>query len=124
MKPFKYLFLGIIFILFSFTGPDCGILKNGKFTYKNGKKIVYVEFNGNKHVEYHDDREYFIKSTIEWISDCEYYLTINESTLPNFPFKMGSKLHIQITKVRGVKVYYKSTLNKRSWEGKLVQQKE
>lgn len=124
MKFFNYFFLGTIFILFSFTKPDCGILKNGKFTYKNDKKIVYVEFHGNNHVEYHNNREYFIKSTIEWISDCEYYLTINESTLPNFPFKMGSRLHIQITKVRGSKVFYKSTLGGRSWEGKLIQQKE
>ena len=83
-------------------------------------KEVLVEFKGNKHIELHQKGKYYIKSNIEWISDCEYYLIIEDVNLPDFPFQIGSKLHTKILKVRGDRVYYKSTLGDRSWEGKMV----
>ncbi len=107
-------------MLMSFKKDDCSVLKNNQFTYRNAKKDVFVIFKENKHVEYHNDRKHYIKSDIQWISECEYYLIIKETTLPNFPFKMGTKLHIVISKVRGNKVYYKSSLAGRSWEGRLT----
>jgi hypothetical protein len=99
---------------------DCTILKNNSFVYKLAKKDVLVEFGETKHVELHQKGKYYIKSDVEWISDCEYYLIIQDVTLPNFPFKLGSKLHIKITKVRGDRVYYKSTMGGRTWEGKMT----
>ena len=107
-------------MLMSFTSKDCSILKDNSFTYRNQGKNVLVVFKGNKHAEYHNDKKFYIKSDIEWVSDCEYYLIIKETTLPNFPFKMGTKLHIEVSKVKGKKVYYKSTLGGRSWEGRLT----
>jgi len=103
------------------SSKDCGILKNNTFTYRNSKKDVIVVFKDNKYIEYHNNKEFFIKSDIEWVSNCEYYLIIKESTLPNFPFKMGTKMHIVVNKVRGKKVYYTSSLGGRSWEGRLTQ---
>lgn len=119
---FIYSFLTIFFFCFSFQGvaQKCEILKNASFTYKLAKKEVLVEFKENKHVEYHQDKKYYIKSNIEWVSDCEYYLVIEDATLPNFPFRKGSKLHIKITKVRGKRVYYKSSMAGRTWEGKMT----
>ncbi|ARV15858.1 hypothetical protein BTO07_12220 [Polaribacter sp. SA4-12] len=102
------------------SSKDCGILKDNTFTYRNSKKEVIVVFKDNKHVEYHNNEEYYIKSDIEWVNNCEYYLIIKESTLPNFPFKMGTKMHIVVNKVRGKKVYYTSSLGGRSWEGRLT----
>lgn len=99
---------------------DCTILKNNSFTYKLAKQDVLVEFGEAKHVELHQKGKYYIKSNVEWISDCEYYLVIQDVTLPDFPFQLGSKLHIKITKVRGDRVYYKSTMGKRTWEGKMT----
>ena len=112
-------------VLLSFTSKvkDCTILKNNSFIYKLGKKDVLVVFTENKHVEYHDDKKYSIKSNIEWVSDCEYYLVIEEATLPNFPFTSGTRLHIMITKIKGSKIYYKSTMGERSWEGRMVKNK-
>lgn len=112
-------------IFLSFLGTpglvqDCTILKNNSFTYKLAKKDVLVEFGESKHVELHQKGKYYIKSNVEWISDCEYYLIIEDVTLPDFPFPLGSKLHIKITKVRGDRVYYKSTMGDRSWEGRMV----
>jgi hypothetical protein len=69
------------------------------------------------------NKEHSIKSDIQWVSDCEYNLTIKETTLPRFPFKIGSKLHIVITKVKGNKVYYTSMLGGKTWEGKLTKRK-
>jgi len=121
-----------IFILFAFSAvllsftseKDCSILKNSNFTYKNGGKEVFVVFKKNKHIEYHDKKKYYIKSDIEWISDCEYYLTIEEATIPKFPFDPGTKLHIKVDKVSGKNVYYTCTLRGRSWEGKLKKTKK
>ncbi len=107
-------------IFLSATTQDCSILKNNTFTYRNGSDKVLVVFSGEQHTEYHQNKKYTIKSTVRWISKCEYILTINESNLPNFPFKMGTKLFIKVNKVRGKKVYYTSSLAGRSWEGKLV----
>lgn len=111
-------------MLMSFTKKNCAILKEGTFTYRSGKQDVIVIFKGNKHVEYHNDREHFIKSDIEWINDCEYNLIIQESTLPDFPFKMGTKMHIVVNRVRGKKVYYTSSLGGRSWDGRLTKIKK
>ena len=117
------LLIPILLISFlGFTNPvqDCTILKNNSFVYKLAGKDVWVEFGEDKHTELHQKGKYHIKSKVEWISDCEYYLIIQDVTLPDFPFKLGSKLHIKITKVKGDRVYYKSTMGKRTWEGKMT----
>ncbi|MEE9406451.1 MAG: hypothetical protein V3V28_00110 [Polaribacter sp.] len=120
-KTYKILALLSITLLMSFsTKKNCEILKNNTFKYRNAKKDVVVVFKEDKHVEYHNDKEHFIKSDIEWVNDCEYYLIIRESTLPNFPFKMGTKMHIIVNRVRGKKVYYTSSLGGKSWEGRLT----
>lgn len=104
----------------SIPASDCSVLKNGRFVYKSGKKIVNVEFKENQHTEYHNGGKHTIKSTIEWISGCEYYLQVNETNYPNFPFKIGAKLHVKIIKIDGNKIHYKSTIDGKSWEGKLI----
>ncbi|TVZ56503.1 hypothetical protein OD91_1789 [Lutibacter sp. Hel_I_33_5] len=116
-----FLFLCLFFALSSFSiKQDCTVLKNNSFTYKLGKDKVLVVFNEDKHTEYHEEGKYIIQSDIKWISECEYYLIINEATLPNFPFKLGSKLHVKITGKRGKKIYYKSTLGGNTWEGRMT----
>ena len=119
-KIYKIIAFFSIAMLMSFSSKDCSVLKNNSFTYRNGGKDVLVVFEENKHAEYHNDKEYYIKSDIEWVNDCEYYLVIKETTLPNFPFKMGTKMHIKVNKVKGKKVYYTSYLGGKSWEGRLT----
>ena len=123
-KSYKFLVVLSLLILMSFTADKCFILKNNTFKYKNAKKDVIVVFQENTHTEYHNNKEHFIKSEIEWVTNCEYYLTIKESNLPNFPFKMGTKMHILVNKVKGKRVYYTSTLGGRSWEGKMTKIKK
>lgn len=118
----KVLFLLTFIGLMSFVKKDncASYLKNKKFTYRVAKEDVLIVFKNNKYIEYHKNRKYFIKSDIEWISSCEYNLVIKETTLPDFPFKMGTKMHIVVEKIRGDKVYYTGTLGGRSWEGRMT----
>ena len=119
---FLIVLLGIGF-LSSFTIKDCSILKNNSFEYKVGSKDVLVVFTDDEYVEYHEKKKFYIKSDIEWITDCEYNLVIQESTLPNFPFKSGTTMNIKIDRVKGKKVYYTATLGGRSWEWKMTKVK-
>ena len=112
--------LSITLLMFFSSCNNCSILKINTFTYRKSNKEVIVVFKENKHVEYHNNEEFYIKSDIEWVNSCEYYLIIKESTLPDFPFKMGAKMHVIINKVRGKKLYYTSSLGGTSWEGRLT----
>lgn len=114
-------FLGFGFLSSFTTLKDCSFLKNNKFTYKVGSKDVLVVFGEDKYTEYHEKKKYYIKSNIEWVSDCEYNLIIQKSTLPNFPFKSGTKMSIKIDRVKGKKVYYTAKLGGRSWEWKMTE---
>jgi len=115
-----------LFVLYSFIQvPNCDILKNGKFTYKLGKETVYVTFTEIEQIEYHKNRKYYIKSSISWFSDCKYFLTIKESTLPDFPFKIGTKLTVKIKKVKGNSIFYETfSPDGRSWKGKFIKIRE
>ncbi len=124
---FNILSFCLVFVLYSFVQElDCSILKNGKFTYRLGRETVFVDFTPTHQIEYHKNRKYFIKSNIHWLSNCKYSLTIDECTLPDFPFKMGTKLFVEIKKIKGNKVYYKTffPIDNRTWEGKFTKLKE
>jgi hypothetical protein len=95
------------------------LLENKQFTYKYQGKKVLVSFSDTEHVEYFNDKKYFIKSTISWISAYECSMELQESNLPNFPFKKGTKLTMEITKVKRGYIYYTSTLAGKTWTGKM-----
>lgn len=117
------LFFGMGFLM-SFSAQDCTTLKNNNFVYKNGGKEILVVFGEDDYVEYHNKKKHYIKSDIEWVSDCEYNLIIKEATLPDFPFKNGTVMNIKIDRVKGKKVYYTATLGGRSWEWKMTKVKK
>lgn len=104
----------------SFDKPNCTILKNNNFKYRYNKQDVLISFKENTYIEYHNNKEHYIKSDIEWLSDCEYNLIIRESNLPDFPFKTGTKLNMKVDRISGKKVYYTATLGGRSWEGRMT----
>ncbi|MEE9408629.1 MAG: hypothetical protein V3V28_11215 [Polaribacter sp.] len=98
---------------------DAPIIDNKTFTfnYKGGEVIVI--FNGKKHIEYYNNYKHYIKSSVKWTSRTECIITLQDINLPDFPFKVGTHLKMEITKVRGRNVYYKSTLGGRTWLGKM-----
>lgn len=95
------------------------LLSTNKYTYKYKGNSVLVVFSGNSHIEYFNNKKHFIKSNINWVSSSECFMTIKESNLPNFPFKVGTKLRMKILKVKRGYIYYESTLGGRSWTGKM-----
>ena len=95
------------------------LLENKQFTYKYQGKKVLVTFSDSEHVEYFNNKKYFIKSTISWTSAYECSMVLQESNLPNFPFKKGTKLTMKITKVKRGYIYYDSTLGGKTWSGRM-----
>lgn len=85
---------------------DCKILKDIKLKYAdNPDKTAYITIKGNKHVENLESGKYFIKSDLEWLSDCEYNATMTEITLPNFPFKPGEVMNVKFEKIEDGFIY-------------------
>lgn len=97
------------------------MIYNQTFTYKYKGGEVLVYFNGEEHIEYYNNKEYYIKSDIVWVNKDECIITLKEITLPDFPFRPGNSLKMKITDVKGDYVYYESTLGGRTWEGKMKQ---
>jgi hypothetical protein len=100
---------------------DCKILKDIKLKYahKEGDKD-YVTIKGNKHVESLEDGKYFIKSDLEWISDCEYNATMTEITLPNFPFKAGEVMNVKFEKMEDDIIYGTATVRTQAFPIKFI----
>ena len=95
------------------------LLSKNKYTYRYKGDDVLVVFSGNVHIEYFNNKKHFIKSNVNWVSVDECFMTIKESNLPNFPFKVGTKLRMKILKIKRGYIYYESTLGGRSWTGKM-----
>ncbi|WP_159950727.1 hypothetical protein [Polaribacter septentrionalilitoris] len=99
------------------------LIKDKSFTYNYNGGEVFVTFKGDEHIEFHNNKQHFIKSKLFWVSKDLVYVTIEDYTLPNFPFKRGTKMKIEFTKVKDGFVEYKSTLGGRTWLGKMKESK-
>lgn len=98
---------------------ECSILKEGKFLYLDSEdETGYVEISGKNHIEKSGKNNYYIESTVDWISDCSYIMTMTKITIPDFPFKAGDTMRVDITKVTGNIIYYTSTVKGISWKGR------
>lgn len=100
---------------------DCKILKDIKLKYahKEGDKD-YVTIKGNKHVESLEDGKYFIKSDLEWISDCEYNAKMTEITLPDFPFKVGEIMKVKFEKKENDFIYGTASVRNQTFPIKFI----
>jgi len=97
----------------------CAVLKKGKFLYLDGNdKTAYIEMDGNYQIEKSGKNAYFIESTVEWVNDCTYIMTMTKITIPGFPFGPGDKMKVTVTKVDADIIYYTSTVNGTSWNGR------
>ncbi|MEO9570076.1 MAG: hypothetical protein ABJH82_13255 [Polaribacter sp.] len=95
------------------------LLNETNYTYRYKGDDVLVVYKNDEHIEYFNNKKYFIRSKIKWTAKDKCYMTIQESNLPNFPFAKGTKLHMKIIKIKRGKVFYESTLGGRSWTGKM-----
>jgi len=95
---------------------DCKILKDIKLKYahKEGNND-YITIKGNKHVENLEGGKYYIKSDLEWLSDCEYNAKMTEITLPNFPFKIGEIMNVKFEKIKNDIIYGTATIRNQTF---------
>ena len=110
-------------ILISSTIPvteNCSALHEGTFKYGNTITEIIVKIRGKQHIEYHEGGKYRIESTLKWINECEYDMTMKKVTIPNFPYGPGDIMHVKIEKVVGSNIYYTSTVKDQSWKGKFI----
>lgn len=119
-----------VFLAFSFQTEEtpveaeaCKILHEGTFTYGPKSNSVRVEIKKDKHIEYHNEGKYILKSTIEWTSDCAYTATLIKVTIPDFPFKIGTQMKVKINKVEGDEIFYTAEVNGDTWDGKFTKVK-
>jgi len=95
------------------------LVNDGNYTYMYEGNEVEVIYEGDQHYEFYNDKRHFIKSKLFWVAKDIVYVTIENFTVPNFPFKIGTTTKIEITKKEKEFVYYKSTLGGRTWMGKM-----
>jgi hypothetical protein len=109
----------------SSTPSQCSVLKKGKFLYLDGEdKTAYIEMNGNYQIEKSGKNSYYIESSVEWLNDCTYVMTMTKITIPNFPFRPGDKMKVSVTKIDGEIIYYTSIVNGMSWNGRFQRLKD
>ncbi|WP_337964696.1 hypothetical protein [uncultured Flavobacterium sp.] len=90
---------------------DCKILKDVKLKYAHKlDNTDYITIKDNKHVENSEGGKYYIKSDLEWLSDCEYNAKITEINLPNFPFKVGEIMNVKFEKIKNDIIYGTATI--------------
>lgn len=69
----------------------------------NGGTVI---INDSIHMEYVEDGKYYIKSRLDWISDCEYNATVTEFTWPEFSFSIGEVLNAKIVEIQNDTVFF------------------
>lgn len=100
---------------------DCKILKDIKLKYAdNPDNTAYITIKGNKHIENLQGGKYFIKSDLEWLSDCEYNATMTEITLPDFPFKAGEIMNVKFEKIEDGFIYGTAAVRGNSFPIKFI----
>jgi hypothetical protein len=99
---------------------DCSILKKHKLQYLSiNDTSAYILLAEDSAIEYHNHGKYQIVSKLNWTNDCEYDMILSSVTIPNFAYRPGDVMHVAMEKIEGDIVYYISTINGNSWEGKL-----
>ena len=110
----------IALLLVAATGycQDCSVLKNGKFKYVDNPEAWFV-IKGNKHTEYLQNGKYYIQSTLKWVSDCTYTMTMKKCTVPDFPYKPNDVMTVTITDIQDGIIYFSTEIQGERMEGKV-----
>ena len=104
----------------STTDDNCNILHGGRFYYLTEDDSVIVKVTIDKFTEYFKNGKYFIISKIKWVNNCEYNISIEKITLPNFPYSPGDIMNVKILKVEKNEIYALATVKGQSQKIKLV----
>lgn len=100
---------------------DCKILKDIKLKYAHKlDNTDYIVIKDSKHIENLEGGKYYIKSDLEWLSDCEYNATMTEITLPDFPFKVGEIMNVKFETKKDDFIYGTATVRNQTFPIKFL----
>lgn len=100
--------------------PNCEIIKHSKLKYIGiADTTAFIVINNKDHIEYEQNKKYFIKSQLEWVNDCEYNATITEITSPNFPFAPGEVMNVKFDNIENDIISYTATVRGKSFKAKM-----
>ena len=90
--------------------PNCNLMKTGKFASVDYSPAEYnmVVADGIQ-TEFTENGQY-VKSKMEFLSDCEYKTTILEVTIPDYFAKPGDFLTTKIIKTQGKYIAVKTLM--------------
>jgi hypothetical protein len=70
--------------------PNCEIMKDGTFlSIDHPRTDFYMVVKDGVQTEYVQDGKYFVRSRMEWISDCSYRSYVFEVTIPDYNVQLG-----------------------------------
>jgi len=99
----------------------CTILKTGSFKMGDiADTTNYIVFTSSSQTEYYNFKRYWIRSSIQWISDCEYELTVLTVNYPGLICRRGDKMSVRIINVEGNAVNYEALIDGRKERGRYL----
>lgn len=96
---------------------DCSRLKNCKLQSLVVEDTSYIVIKNNEYSQIYDDGS-FIKSKINWISNCEAEIIISEVSIPDFPLAIGEKLKLKVDKITGDVAEFSVTMQGETYNSK------
>lgn len=102
-------------------GSPCTILKSGSFKIGDIQDTTsYIVFTSSSQTEYYNFKRYWIRSSIKWVSDCEYELTVLSVNYPGLLCRRGDKMSIRIINVDGNTINYEALIDGRRERGRYL----
>lgn len=96
-------------------------MKSGWFKMAEaGDTTNYMVMTTASQTEYYNYKKNWVRSSIKWISDCEYELTVVSINYPGLICKRGDKMTIRILGVDGNTVNYEAMIDGRRERGKYL----
>ena len=84
---------------------NCSIMKQGKFRdFNYDEKDYYMIMNDSIQIEYLENGKKYMRSKVDWLSDCKYKLTTIENTTNNTYFSMGDSTFVEIIETQQEKI--------------------
>lgn len=106
MKHFLLFFFSLMSLV-TVAQTDCSIMKSGRFKDVNDlDKTAYIEISDKYLIDYAKNGTKYIKSSIHWLTDCAYELTLIETNIENLGITIGTKLRVEILEVSGNEITY------------------
>lgn len=102
------------------TSP-CSILRNGWFKMVDVPDTTsYVVVTSSSQTEYYNYKKYWVRSSIQWISDCEATLTVLALNYPGLLCRRGDKMKLRVLNVSGNTVSYEVTVDGKRGTGRYL----